>query len=88
MRASVTVASLPHRRFPINGRILLSVRLFQMSPRHVCICLGREAETNKQAQTKSYQKMTSAATAAGCGTARRGARERGRLREREREENN
>lgn len=56
-----------------------------MSPRHVCICLGREAETNKQAQTKSYQKMTSAATAAGCGTARRGARERGRVRERERE---
>lgn len=47
-----------------------------MSPRHVCICLGREAETNKQAQTKSYQKMTSAATAAGCGTGRRGGRER------------
>lgn len=52
--------------------------------------LGTEAETNKQTRTQSYQKMTSAATAAGCGSEgreererrekgrRRGERERGR----------
>lgn len=48
-----------------------------MSPRHVCICLGREAETQQAGTDKILpKKMTSAATAAGCGTGRRGGRDR------------
>lgn len=41
-----------------------------MSPHRVCVCLGRQQPTSRHRQ-KSYLKMTSGATAAGCSAVRR-----------------